>query len=306
MMSLGSKEQTASGRQAPGSNLDGIEPKPFLRWAGGKRWLVPHLHLYAPKDYDRYIEPFVGSGAVLFSIPRGKQRLASDANVELINVYETVRDNPLNLIGEIVQHGVELDDYLAARHRFNELKSDPDVSHVERAALFIYLNKTSFNGLYRENSSGQFNVPWGKLARPLGNIGPQIIAASDQLNGDASQNRTRVEFKSGDYRFTLSGAGEGDWVYLDPPYFPASKTSGFVGYTPGGFRYEDQVELSELVVAATHRGARVLLSNSDTPQVRDLYSHDLFTIKPVDVSRSVGASAHTRVKVGEVLVSNYG
>lgn len=305
-MLTGSEEQNPSDRHRLEGKLEGVGPKPFLRWAGGKRWLVPQLHLYAPKDYNRYIEPFVGSGAVLFSIPLGKQRIASDANVELINAYEKVRDNPRELIEAISQHGVELEDYLAARNRFNELKSNPDVSHIERAALFIYLNKTSFNGLYRENSSGEFNVPWGKLSRPLGNIGSQIIAASGQLRGDASLNRNRVEFTSGDYRFTLSGAGEGDWVYLDPPYFPTSTTSNFVAYTPGGFRYEDQVELSKLIVAATHRGARVLLSNSDLPQVRNLYSLDLFTIKPVEVSRSVGASAHTRVKVGEVLVSNYG
>ena len=282
------------------------ESKPFLRWVGGKRWLVPHLHMHAPEDYKRYIEPFVGSGAVLFSIPLNKQRLASDANVELINVYEAVRDRPAELAEAITQHGVELEDYLAARTKFNELKLDPNSAFIERAALFIYLNKTSFNGMYRENSSGEFNVPWGKLRRPLGNVRAQIHESSRQLSEDPASDVNRVEFVAGDYRLPLSTAGEGDWVYLDPPYLPASKTSNFVAYTSGGFSYDDQVELRDLVVAATNRGARILLSNSDVPQIRDLYSDELFTIKKIEVSRSVGASAQTRVKVGELLVSNYG
>ena len=279
--------------------------KPFLRWAGGKRWLVPHLRLHAPEKYSRYIEPFVGSGAVLLSVPVSKTRIASDVNVELINTFEIVRDRPHELLETLKSFGSEFVDYLSARSRFNLLKSEVANANVERAAHFVYLNKTSFNGLYRENASGEFNVPWGKLKQPLRNIEQQILEASIQLNGTSGERSTKVEFIAGDYIELVAKAEYDDWVYLDPPYSPLSKTANFVAYTSGGFGIQDQVQLRDSMISATQRGVKILMSNSDTPVIRDLYSSEMFKIQRVDVTRSVGAQGRTRVKAAEVLVSNY-
>lgn len=279
------------------------EVRPFLRWAGGKGWLLPLLKEQAPKNFETFYEPFLGSGAVLLSISTGIKRRASDLNAGLINAFEIVRDNPTALVARLQSFGYSQSEYLDARISFNALKKDADASAVEKAALFIYLNKTSFNGLYRENARGDFNVPWGKRTNAPVHLEDLILGASANLRGqDAS---SRVEFEVGDYLDPLRKAGPSDWVYLDPPYSPLSKTANFVGYTAGGFDAQQQTLLRDEAEAAVQRGALILLSNADTPEVRELYRGQNWRHKEVFVTRSVGALGNTRKKVSELLVKSY-
>lgn len=280
--------------------------QPFLRWAGGKRWLLPHLRFHSPANYLRYLEPFLGSGAVLLSIPTGKYREASDINAELVNCFTVVRDEPSKLWSELLNFRYGLEDYLAARERFNVLKAQKDGARIERAALFIYLNKTSFNGIYRENLAGGFNVPWGKITRPPLNLEDNLRAASTHLRGGSGQSKgSPAKLREGGYQSLLGEASSEDWVYLDPPYVPLSKTSAFVSYTSNGFGPDHQLELRELAEQASMRGAKLLVSNSDTPEVRALYSGPPWKFVEVSAGRSIGASGVTRKKVGELLIKNY-
>lgn len=284
-------------------DLPSVEAKPFLRWAGGKGWLLPLLREHTPQDFDTFHEPFLGSGAVLLSMPDEIKRRGSDLNRELINTFQVVRDRPDELISRIRSFKFARSDYLDARASFNALKTHDSSPALEKAALFIYLNKTSFNGLYRENARGDFNVPWGKREFAPVNLERLIQAASLKLRGRDSSSRT--EFEVGDYRQTLRNAGTGDWVYLDPPYSPASKTANFVGYTAGGFHAEQQKTLRDEAEAASARGVFILLSNADTPEVRELYSDDRWRLQEVSVARSVAAMSSSRKKAPEVLVKSY-
>lgn len=280
------------------------EVKPFLRWAGGKSWLLPLLKAHAPQNFECFYEPFLGGGAVLLSIPSEKKKIASDLNAELINAFLMVRDEPEDLISRLRLYGFSHTDYLDARTSFNNLKRDPDSSTLERAALFIYLNKTSFNGLYRENTVGDFNVPWGKREIAPANLENLIRTASKKLRGSGSSSPT--EFYVGDYKKILRMAGPGDWVYLDPPYSPVSDTANFVGYTADGFDSCQQEILRDEADAARERGVQVLLSNADTAEVRKLYAKQHWRLHKFNVSRSVGALSSTRKKVPELLIKSYG
>lgn len=303
-------ETEASSDRSTQPELNGLTladtAQPFLRWAGGKRWLLPHLRFHSPASYSRYLEPFLGSGAVLLSIPPSKYREASDLNPELVNSFTVVRDESSKLWSALLKFRYELDDYLAARQRFNALKAQDNGPSVEKAALFIYLNKTSFNGIYRENMAGEFNVPWGKISRPPLNLEESLLAASTQLSGGPEPTKgPPATLHVGGYQMLLGQASAEDWVYLDPPYVPLSKTSAFVSYTANGFGPEHQLELRDLAEQASVRGAKVLLSNSDTPEVRALYSGSPWKLIEVSAGRSIGASGNTRKKVGELLIKNY-
>lgn len=278
---------------------------PFLRWAGGKRWLIRHLEQLKPKSFGRYFEPFLGSGAVLLSVRGGHPRFGSDTNQELISTFCAVRDVPETVIAHLESFGTQEQDFLACREEFNGRVKGADEELARLAALFVYLNKTSFNGLYRVNSSGGFNVPWGRRENPLAGVADQIRLASRKLNGTEGED-TRAEFDSVDYRSVLSEAAQQDWVFVDPPYVPVSKTAGFVGYTSEGFSDEDQVELRDLVAKAAARGVHVLLTNSDTPLARELYSGSEFRVREFPVFRAVGASVQSRANVKELVVVTYG
>lgn len=281
------------------------EAKPFLRWAGGKTWLLPLLEEHRPKEFGTFYEPFLGSGAVLLSIQASAKREASDLNPELINSFVMVRDQVSSLVAILKTYEYGEVQYLEARDRYNQLKRTKDASEVERAALFIYLNKSAFNGLYRENSKGEFNVPWGKRLMPPGNLEGLLQRASRNLRGDEVGEVGRAEFSVGGYESALRKASRGDWVYLDPPYVPLSKTSSFVGYTSDGFAASDQVALRDEAEAAVSRGAQILISNADTAEARSLYQGGPWRLVEVSVSRSVGAKKNTRKKVGELLVKSY-
>ena len=271
-------------------------PAPFLKWAGGKRALLPEILPLIPKFEGSYIEPFLGAGAVMFAA--GARRvIANDFNSDLIEVYEVIRDYPDELLTELRKHKNTKEHFLKVR----ELDRKPtfkSLSPVKRAARFIYLNKTGFNGLYRVNSKGYFNVPFGGQKNPDFIAEENIRLVSPFLKG--------VRLLRGDYRQATKAASPSDFVYFDPPYDPISETSSFVAYNQDGFNKNDQVDLRDEIIRLTHLGVPILHSNSDTPFIRDLYSDtNLFTTHSVTVRRAISAKASSRGIIGEVLIENY-
>ena len=246
------------------------KPGPFLKWAGGKGQLLPELLRRVPQQLDGYYEPMVGGGALFFALAgdeenRPRPAVLNDANADLVSAYTVVRDRVEALIGCLEEYG---STYLAAdaeeraRLYYEVRAAEPD-GDVERAARLLFLNRTCFNGLYRVNRAGRFNVPHGRYARPR-------ILAAEALRA-ASRALADVELRTGDVVDACAGAGRGDLVYLDPPFFPLSATSSFTDYTAGSFGPADQARLRWLVDDLTERGACVMLSNSPHPWVLGAY-----------------------------------
>ena len=262
---------------------------PVLKWAGGKRSLVQAILSTFPPDYrDRaYHEPFLGGGAVFFSVAplRGT---VNDVNPRLINFYRVVRDHPGELIEEAGKLRYDRDTYYAVRERFNSGGLTP----VEDAALLLYLNKTGYNGLYRVNSRGEFNVPFGTYRDPT-------IAPRDDIHA-ASEALRRVEIRNEDFSYLLDATREGDLVYLDPPYEPLSRTSSFNTYSPTGFPWEEQVRLVETIRELDARGVLFVLSNSEP--TRKLYRG--FKTTTVQANRSINTKTAGRGPVREIIVTN--
>jgi DNA adenine methylase len=267
-------------------------PRPFIKWAGGKRQLLEALNANAPKQYGRYFEPFVGGGALLFS-RRPRNATISDANHELINCYLVIRDDVQGLIRSLRQHKNEETHFYEVR-----AKDIGSMTPVQRASRFIYLNKTCFNGLYRENKSGQFNAPFGRYENPRIVDEENLLAVSEYLR------TSDVEIFGGDYRAALNSASAGDFVYLDPPYAPMTKTARFAHYVKGGFGLDDQAELAKVFANLTTRGVKAMLSNSNTPIVHDLYKG--FNIQTIHATRAINCKGGKRGKdANEVLITNY-
>jgi DNA adenine methylase len=275
-------------------------PQPFLKWAGGKRALLPEIRARVPEFAGRYIEPFLGAGAVFFDQKPERMKIVSDFNEDLVEVYEAIRDHPQGLMEALRKHSNTKEHYYTVRawDREPNFKSR---SKIERAARFIFLNKTNYNGLYRVNASGQMNVPFGDQKNPDWLQEDVIHSVSDYLNAASSDGTLATKFISGDYRLALGHAVPGDWIYLDPPY-----ADTFTHYQSGGFNIQDQTELRDQVISLTQRGIPVLLSNSDVPVIRALYGDsEVFTIETVKVRRAIGAALSSRRLVNEVLISNY-
>ncbi|MCB9742801.1 MAG: DNA adenine methylase [Alphaproteobacteria bacterium] len=260
--------------------------RPFLKWVGGKRQLLDELDALMPASYNHYYEPFIGGGALFFSeLPR--QAMLSDANGELIDTYRAVRDCPEELILALEQHVYEKDYYYEIR------AWDASRAAVyERAARMIYLNRAGFNGLYRVNRAGQFNVPFGRYTNPTICDAENLRACSRALRG--------VELAHQGFEAVLSLAQPGDFVYFDPPYVPLTPTSSFTSYVPGGFGLAEQEQLAEVFATLAAKGVSVMLSNSDTELVRELYKG--FHLEEVRARRSVNSASDKRGKVGELVV----
>jgi len=269
--------------------------QPFLKWAGGKRQLLPEIRKYIPKKINTYYEPFLGAGAVLFDI-QPKKAVINDINTELINTYIAIRDHVDELINDLKKHKNEKEYFYAIRDldRKEEFKK---LSLVERASRIIYLNKTCFNGLFRVNSQGHFNVPFGKYKNPQ--IVNEIVlrAVHNYLNSND------ITILNVDFEKAVENAKKGDFIYFDPPYDPVSDTSSFTGYSLYGFDKDDQIRLRDLFVELDKRGCKVLLSNSATDFIKDLYKD--FHIEVVSANRNINANASRRGKIDEVLVMNY-
>jgi DNA adenine methylase len=270
-------------------------PRPFLKWAGGKTQLLSQFRALYPGTFTRYREPFIGSGAVFFQV-QGlfglKEAILADGNEDLINVYRVIQGKvePLiRLLGKHRhRHGKE--------HYYHVRAMDPSsMTQLARAARLIYLNKTCFNGLYRVNSRGAFNVPMGRYTDPPILDAPNLRCVSEALRG--------VALRSGHFRDVLNFCHQGDFIYLDPPYHPISATSYFTAYTDGSFTSEDQAELSEVFRELSKRGCLLMLSNSDTPLIHRLYRG--FKIRKVAARRNINSKAEKRGHVSELVVLNY-
>jgi DNA adenine methylase len=281
------------------SRIIAEKPKPFVKWVGGKRQLLAQfrlMNLYPPEKFDpksgKYFEPFVGGGAVFFDLLPETAYL-SDLNNELVVTYNVIKNDVENLIKSLKKHKLDKEYFLKIRAQNPEKLSD-----LNTASRFIYLNRTCFNGMYRVNSRGGFNVPFGKYTNPL-------ICDENNLR-KASKALKNVEIKKQDYKEVLKKAKKGDFVYFDPPYYPVSKTASFTSYTSEAFLDKEQIELRDTFVELHKRGCFVMLSNSDTPLINKIYSEPKgLRITKVQAGRAINSDASKRGKITEVLVTNY-
>ena len=292
--------------------------KPFVKWAGGKNSLIPQLTKYYPLELkngtiERYIEPFVGGGAVLIDILQKyevKEAYAFDVNKDLINCYNVIKTNVENLIQELDKKEKEfliLDNdarqqyFYNIRTEYNSYTLDEDIN-VKRASEFIFLNRTCFNGLYRVNKEGKFNVPCGKYKNPT-------ICDSNNLR-NLSNLIKNVTFEYGDYKKSESFVNENTFVYFDPPYRPLSITSGFTSYTKEDFNDENQKELAQYYRELNKKKAKLMLSNSNPKNTNkeDTFFEDIykgFNINEVSAKRMINANSKGRGEISELLITNY-
>ncbi len=265
--------------------------KPFIKWVGGKTQLLPQLLALAPKEYKNYHEPFVGGGAMFFAL-KPETAYLTDFNPRLINAFRCVKDN----LQEVVHH---MRTFVRTKECFYEqrdlLNKEGSVyfSEPEAAARFIFLNKTCFNGLWRENAGGGFNVPYG------GDRKGKFLDVETLFECSLALRAPNLYLNSQDFGCVAEHANAGDFVYFDPPYIPVSATS-FVDYTADGFGAPEQIRLRDLALELKSRGAHVMLSNSDTPLVRQLYAG--FELHEVQARRSVNSNGLGRGKVGELII----
>jgi DNA adenine methylase len=263
---------------------------PFVKWAGGKSSLLPQILPRIPERFGTYYEPFVGGGAVFFAV-RPLRAVLADINAELIDAYLEVRDDPAGLMRTLDRYRYDRETYYRVR-----ALQPATLSRQERAARFLYLNRTCYNGLYRVNRRGEFNVPMGRYPHPRRLYDPAVIWA-------ASAALAHAEIRCASFEETLLSARAGDFVYLDPPYWPLDVTSSFTRYSQLGFTASDQQWLKAQVDRLTERGCRVLLSNSDTPFTRWLYAE--YRIEQVHAPRPINADPTGRGSIPEILVRNY-
>lgn len=278
-----------------------LEPKPFIKWAGGKRALLPELLRLMPESFNNYFEPFIGGGALFFELTRlgllnGKKAYLFDANDELINTYQTVKKHPKKLLGQLkefqAKHSEEFYYATRAMDREPNFKSLPT---EVRAARFIYLNKTCFNGLWRVNSKGYHNVPSGKYKNPTIYDEGVIMAASAALQNAQIQNA--------DFAKVLDFADKGDFVYFDPPYYPLNATSSFTAYHENVFLDEEQKRLYGVFKKLAGGGVSVMHSNSDTEFIKELYKG--YDIEFVEVNRFINSKSSGRGKIREIITRNF-
>ena len=270
--------------------------QPFLKWAGGKRQLLPEIRKYLPSDYAKYYEPFLGAGAVLFDL-QPPRAVINDANSELINCYQVIKSQPEELVELAGSYPHSKDYYyqLRAQDRSSDFNR---LSPLQRAARIIYLNKTCFNGLFRVNSRGEFNVPFGSYKDP------RIIEPGVINSISAYLNKADVEIHCRDFAQAVESADDRDFVYFDPPYDPLSDSSSVTGYQRGGFGKSEQQRLKRFADELSDRGCRVLLSNSATPFIYALYSDSRYEIVEVQAARSINSVGSSRDKISELLIFN--
>jgi len=267
---------------------------PIVKWAGGKRGLIEKYKPCLPKDFNKYYEPFFGGGAIffhLFSNGRVKEAKISDINSELINMYEVVKTKVDDLVEEL-----KSGKYVNDKDIFYEIRAEEPEKPVLRAARLIYLNRTCFNGLYRVNKRGKFNVPFGKY--------PKNVKIFDEENlRNVNQCLQNVELTSEDFEKSVNDAKKGDFVYFDPPYMPLTETANFTDYTSKGFVMKEQERLAKVFKELDERGCYVMESNSDVPKIAELYEG--YEIKKVHAKRFISSDPNGRGGVLESLIVNY-
>lgn len=269
---------------------------PVVKWAGGKRQILDVLQPLLPRRFTCYCEPFVGGGAMLFRL-QPRQAVINDVNRELIALYEVIRDDVEALILALQEHKNEEAWFYAVRRWDRDPQAYAAKSNVEKAARLIFLNKTCYNGLFRVNTAGEFNTPFGRYKNPAIVNAPVLRAVS------AYFRRAEIAFSSRDYAAVLETLPDKSFVYLDPPYDPVSDSSNFTGYAQGGFSREEQIRLRGCCDQLNRRGVKFMLSNAATPFIKELYKEYVVTI--VRAKRPLNCIAARRGHVDEVVVRNY-
>ena len=286
---------------APINQSNFIKYQPFVKWVGGKRGLLSQIIPLIPKEFNNYFEPFVGGGALFFELYsqgllKDKKVYLFDINAELINAYNIVKNNPIKLINDLKKlkekHTKEFYYEVRAWDREENFLS---LDKALRAARFIYLNKTCFNGLYRVNSKGYHNVPMGNYKNP--NICDELVIynASEALQSAIILNTS--------YKDVMKHASKNDFVYFDPPYYPLTRTSSFTSYSEFNFLDKEQIELFEVFKKLDKKECKVAHSNSDTEFIKNLYSE--FHIEEIQANRFINSKSSGRGKISEVLVNNF-
>lgn len=270
---------------------------PILKWVGGKRQLLAALTGLLPESFNAYCEPFLGGGAMLFHLQPEKVYV-NDINNDLIRVYEVVRDSVEELIFELKKYQNTSEFYYFIRGLDRNQAEYALLSNVEKAARVIYLNKTCYNGLYRVNSAGEFNSPFGNYKNP------NIVNEEMLRNVSKYFNNVDIRFTAGHYASALDLLQRDDFVYLDPPYDPVSSTANFTGYSSGGFSRDDQIKLRGHCDDLDRRGIKFMLSNSATEFILNEYAN--YNIQFVQARRAINSVASARGVVPEVVVRNYG
>jgi DNA adenine methylase len=289
-------------------------PRPLLKWAGGKRQLLPLIRRFYPRFFRGYFEPFAGSAAVFFDLVNsgalgGRIATLMDTNRDLISCYQMVRERPDDVIDELrdlefeYRSGGEAHFYRVRDREFNPARQSPSDYTPRLAAMLIFLNRTGFNGLFRLNSKGGFNVPHGRYANP------RICDERNVRAVAAALQRPNVTIRQASFDAVLDEAGADDFIYFDPPYAPLSRTAVFTSYTAAGFGSDDQARLRDLVVTLVRRGCLVLLSNSTAPEIQALYDNDSMreigvAAHKVPARRAINSDAQARGVVDEYLITN--
>ena len=275
-------------------------PKPFVKWAGGKRQLIPILNENLPKTFGTYYEPFLGGGALLFHIltERNAQKCSiSDLNSDLVLTYTTIRDKINGLISSLKNH--EKNYHKDSKTYYYSVRESNPRSEIEKTSRLLFMNRTCFNGLYRVNSKGKFNVPLGRYTNP------NIVNEENLRSVSAILNTSKVAIKCRDFESVLRDAKKGDLVYFDPPYQPVSETANFTSYTNKSFTYEDLNRLAELCLKLDSKGCKVLLSNSDSKEVAKIFSDKPWKINKIQANRSINSNSKKRTGHFELLIKNY-
>lgn len=277
-----------------------VTPKPFVKWAGGKRQLIPIINQNLPESFGTYYEPFLGGGALLFHIltdKNGQKCSISDLNSDLVLAYTTIRDRIDSLIASLKNH--EKNYQKNSESYYYSIRESNPRSEIEKTSRLIFLNRTCFNGLYRVNSKGKFNVPLGKYSNPNIVNEENLRAVSHILQS------SRISIKCRDFEAVLRDAKKEDLIYFDPPYQPISATANFTSYTNKDFTYDDLTRLAELCLKLDSRGCNVLLSNSDSKEVADIFSKNPWKITRIEANRSINSNSKKRTGHFELLIKNY-
>lgn len=265
-------------------------PYPFIKWAGGKRWLAQSIENIVPKSFNFYLEPFLGGGAMFFAINPEKS-LLSDVNFDLINSYIEIQKNPSEVFSLLKSYQA-----LHCEQFYYEIRSSKPTNSIEAAARFLYLNRTCFNGIYRVNLSGIFNVPKGSKNN--------VVYEYDDFEA-VSRRLAHSLIRTSDFEDTIGNANMEDFCFCDPPYTVTHNKNGFIKYNEKIFSWNDQIRLRDSVLRAHDRGALVLITNADHESIRELYDHPSFTITSISRRSVIGADSSSRGSYEEVLIRNY-
>lgn len=280
--------------------LISVAPKPFVKWAGGKRQLLPVITSHIPSKFERYFEPFLGGGAVFFSFVSKERKtkwFISDLNSDLILSYVTIRDKVKELVLSLENHA---ENYCKnqSTYYYKVREANPK-NEIDKVSRLIFLNKTCFNGLYRVNSKGKFNVPVGRY------VNPNIVNKENLFEVSKVLQSKDISIKCQDFEDALKGVGHGDFVYLDPPYQPVSTTASFTSYTDSDFDFSDQERLYAKFKALDKKGVKVLLSNSKSDEIIKLFKEFSDGIIEINANRFINSVSQKRTGHTELLIKNY-